>query len=210
MTRLSDLLRGLVRREGAGVELQGARIRTRETKRALMQLMERNFANDAERLFRAYYDGTINLRQLQQRFNLALKRLHVNQAAIGAGGWQNMTPQLWGRLGPILRRQYQFSRRFMWDLFDRAMTGRMPSPQYALWRAKLYAGVSEGSGRWMEILTEGESDDVMVWTRYLSDSCTTCIERDGTETRRSDVTFVPRDGSSECLSNCGCEWEKRD
>jgi hypothetical protein len=181
---------------------------TRPQRRHLWRVEERRFMDQMERHTRDLYTGRVNLREWHDTFKDEVKRLHITSAVIGRpGGWDEMTQSDWGRVGRILRDEYQFVRGFSRDIFDRAMDGDLPSIDYTLNRLRLYAQKGGGTGRNFETRYSGNPDDLMIWVRNLDDSCATCIGRESMVVRRGDITFWPRDGSTECLTNCGCEWE---
>lgn len=82
----------------------------------------------------ALTDGRLTLAQWERAFALQLKDLHLQEAALARGGWQNMTQADFGRVGRLLRDQYGFLHGFAQDI----ATGEYPAERL-LWRSSLYA-----------------------------------------------------------------------
>ena len=63
--------------------------------------------------------GSLSVRDFQRAMRVELKSLHAVNAAAGAGGWKQMTPADWGRVGARLRKEYAHL-----DSFARAVSSR--------------------------------------------------------------------------------------
>ncbi|HYW90328.1 MAG TPA: hypothetical protein VFB50_21330, partial [Chloroflexota bacterium] len=66
--------------------------------------------------------GDISLADWQSRMATEMKLLHTGAAAVGRGGWAQMTQADWGWTGQRLRVQYGFLRNFAHDV----ATGKQP------------------------------------------------------------------------------------
>jgi hypothetical protein len=81
--------------------------------------------------------GTVSLAVWQTAMAEELKTLHLYSAAAAKGGWAQMTDTDYGRVGRILRDQYQYLRGFASDIagekYRDGLDGRF------LNRVKLYA-----------------------------------------------------------------------
>ena len=79
------------------------------------------------------YNKRITIQQWQSQFREGLKNQYVAQYLVAKGGRENMTQEDWGRLGGLLKNQYQFHSRFARDIVD----GKMSHAQ-ARCRAGMY------------------------------------------------------------------------
>lgn len=61
-------------------------------------------------------DGTISPQEFGERMREDLKTAHIQQYVLGRGGRDNMEPSDWGRVGHVLRDQYQLLDGFVADI----------------------------------------------------------------------------------------------
>lgn len=87
----------------------------------------------AQSLTDRLFGGEISLQRWQLDFRRDLKDIYRNEYLAARGGINNMTQADWGRLGGILRRQYEFMNRF----YDDLAAGRVSKDQ-ARARAEMY------------------------------------------------------------------------
>jgi hypothetical protein len=78
-------------------------------------------------------EGTRTLQQWEAEQRKALKTAYIDQYVMGRGGRGQMTQSDWGRLGSLLKSQYQYLQGFAADLASGALT-----PAQATARASLY------------------------------------------------------------------------
>lgn len=83
-----------------------------ESKRRLIEVRTELFYNLVEDLAEQVYSGDISIGQWEEEMKQAIRELHTSTAAVGAGGWDEMTFQQWGRLGTPLREQYRYLHGF--------------------------------------------------------------------------------------------------
>ena len=88
-----------------------------------------------QRLTTSFQNGDLTAQQWQVAFAEQLKTVHVQQAALGAGGWDRLTQRDYGRIGGFLKADYARLENFAKDIVDEKLT----LPQAAA-RARLYAG----------------------------------------------------------------------
>lgn len=79
-------------------------------------------------------NGTLTPRQFYEAMQREVRQLYNASAALGKGGWAQMTPADWGRVGRALRDEYGRLRDFAQGLADGAI-----SEKQAIARARLYA-----------------------------------------------------------------------
>ncbi len=122
-------------------------------------------------------EGTLTLAAWQEAMAGEMKPLHVGAAAMGRGGWQQMTYSDWGWTGHELRNQYGWLRNFAHDI----ATGKQPMD-----------GRLQQSGRTQELNQLGGSD------RH----CATCLGC--TAQGWVPIGTLPRVGGRSCGTRCRC------
>jgi len=175
----------------------------------IFELRRSMFFDDSDVLAERLFTGEITIGEWQESFKDILRQYYSSSAAIGKGGWDNMTWADWGRLGPEMQKQYKYLQGFAERISDNRDD---ISLKYIKARARLYgegaglpaalmeAGVvfehflpwlpKDGSTeclnrchcRWVNtiIRTEGQWQFVKsVWKLGEADHCGTCIGREG-------------------------------
>jgi hypothetical protein len=143
------------------------------------------FNDDVDSLAARLYSGDLSLGAWEEAMKAEIRGLHTATGTIGKGGWENMTQSDWGRVGAEVKSQYRFLHGFAEKIAEDRENISLAAIQA---RAKLYADASKTTSVLMQA---GE------WAGG---------------TRRQPGRFkalpwMPRDGSSECLSHCRCQWE---
>jgi len=87
----------------------------------------------ATHLTERLYDKEITIQQWQRQFRESLKDQYIAQYIAAKGGRDNMTQADWGRLGGLLKKQYEYHNGFAQDVLD----GKLSRGQ-AKFRAELY------------------------------------------------------------------------
>lgn len=70
------------------------------------------FDNDVNGLAEKLFIGDVTLGAWEEKMKQIIRELHSSVAAINKGGWDQMTWEDWGRLGPILKDQYKYLHQF--------------------------------------------------------------------------------------------------
>lgn len=148
--------------------------------------------------------GNLTVGRWQQATRALVKDLHLYSGALAKGGWDQMSPADWGRLGPRLKAQYQYLDRFA----AQVASGEVPLDGRFLQRVDLYGQ----SGRGTYWKTRGKAQEEGGATEEQSilnpaDHCEECLS----EAARGWVpigTLVPI-GERICKANCKCEFEYR-
>jgi len=83
----------------------------------------------------ALHEGRLSPSVWTEQMRTELSRLHSQNRALGAGGWDRMTQRDWGAVGGKLQSDYRFLTNFAQEVRD----GKVSLAQ-ALNRANLYAG----------------------------------------------------------------------
>lgn len=140
-----------------------------------------------------FVDGKITLMEWQLAFKDTIKAGHTLAAGIAMGGKANMTPADWGRVGQMLRIQYEALNRFALELEG----GR----KMHLGRVDQYARSIRSTFLNAERLRV-PLEQLARWIRTKRESCEDCRE----QARRGvlPVGAFPPIGSLACRHNCGC------
>lgn len=146
--------------------------------------------------------GDISPAVFERAMQTELKRAANAAAAMGAGGWDRMTPAHHGRTGAALRVQYQFLRGFVQDIAD----GKLAEANAAA-RAALYAG-SAYNRYWVEerrgMLATGKREARWV-DRRDSRECEDCARLGGLGWMPIEsLPTTPGAGATACLGHCRC------
>lgn len=132
-----------------------------------------------------------------------VKDVHLYNAAAAKGGWAQLGPQDYGRVGRLVREQYKYLNR----LADQISKG-LPLDGRFIQRAKLYAKAASRTF-WALFTTVMREADATEEHNVLgfAEHCADCLG----ETARGWVPLgelVPV-GARACLGNCECYIEYR-
>lgn len=146
--------------------------------------------------------GDVGLGDWQDAFIVELRRLYTENAALGGGGWAQMTPQMWGEVGANLRQEYGYLQGFV----DAIAEGKLSEAQIQM-RTQMYAdGVRsafyDAERRTME--ASGYTEE----RRNLNpgESCDDCQTAAG---HWEPIGTLPQIGDSQCGSRCNCDFDYR-
>jgi hypothetical protein len=156
--------------------------------------------------------GQMDLRSWQLAMRDAVKAGHLATGMAAKGGRAQMTQADWGRLGNLLRREYQYLGR----LADGIADGSIPLDGEVLRRSAQYGKAARETYEniWRrETQRRGADEERNVKTKLES-----CTARDGRpgcveETARGWVKIgsggLSLPGERACWANCGCYIETR-
>lgn len=82
------------------------------SKANLIKIRTGLFNNLADDLSEKMFTGQISIGTWEESLKKAIRELHTSVAAIGKGGWDQMTWADWGRLGPVMKEQYRYLHGF--------------------------------------------------------------------------------------------------
>lgn len=143
--------------------------------------------------------GEIGAVQWQTEMLAQIKQAHISAALAAYGGRDAMTPQRWGTVGQIIRREYAFARAFAADVLSgrQRQNGRMDA------RARLYGQSIRGT--YENIRRREVANAGLRWernVRHSSESCAQCVNA----SRQGWVPIgtLPPVGSRTCRGNCRC------
>lgn len=156
-----------------------------------------------ENLVVAFYNGDISFAECERAFQVALKHAYNAELALGAGGWDRVGFDDWGRNGWWLRREYNFLSGFLGDI----ETGAVRSLNEARARARLYSGRAY-SRFWEKDRQYRLTRHKWEWWSTVGDDrvCGDCeaLEASG-RVPIGTLQTVPGAGDTVCLGNCRCE-----
>lgn len=146
------------------------------------------------RITEQYNDGKISLADWQTQFKDIIKAGHTLAAGIAMGGKNNMTAQDWGRVGQILRIQYEALNRFALQIEQKG--GRI-----SLGRVDHYAASIRSTFLNAERLRKPQFA-LGRWIRTKRESCEDCRAQASRGVQL--VSTFPPIGSLRCRHHCGC------
>jgi 2'-5' RNA ligase len=147
-----------------------------DSKKRLIEIRRNIFNDDVDRLAERMYTGEMSLGAWEETMKRYIRELHTSVAAIGKGGWDQMTWADWGRLGAVMREQYRYLHGFAEAIAENRETISINAIKA---RAHLY-GTAAGHSAY---LIEAGADIA------------------------SQLPWLPKDGSTECLVGCKCQWD---
>jgi hypothetical protein len=169
--------------------------------------------SDGERrmsdLVRLVHEGKISPVTWLQMSMDVIKTLHLQNSALGSGGWEQMSPRARGRIGGKLAADYRRLARFAEDIQE----GRSSLPQ-SLNRANMYVG--NARTEYYESRREDaipSSGDMMLLERRVlgqAEHCSDCIALYEQGWQPAGMLPFPGDGSTQCLTNDRCDLLERE
>lgn len=128
-----------------------------------------------------------------------IKNVHLNAVALERGGFANLTPRDYGRVGAAVRVQYSYLSNFALEIADgyQRLDGTLD------WRVNLY--MQSGRSTYYASHAANMSAEVTHHGSVLGkrDSCWQCRDLHGRIFALNDSSFV-LPGRRVCNANCGC------
>ena len=136
-----------------------------------------------------------------------MKIVHALSAALSLGGWFNVKPSDWGRVGSLTKWQYERLTNFANEIASgkQALDGRFTL------RVNMYAKAARGTGE--EIARAVAAENGYTKERRIlgvADHCRTagglqgCVEL--AEKGWEPIGTLPRIGDTPCRTNCHCHF----
>lgn len=172
-------------------------------KEEVMQIMRDRLAVSFDRM-KAYSDalanGTADVSEWQQAMMVELRRAHTQMAALGSGGWDSVSPSVWGETGSRLKAEYQYLDGFASEI----AAGDLSAGQIEA-RIGMYGNDAWGSYYDSERISQ-EGAGLTEEMRVLSavENCDDCQAAAG---HWEPIGTLPDIGDSQCGSNCKCTFE---
>lgn len=177
----------------------------------VMRLLEAN-VNAKEQLLTSItqqaIDGRLSPSVWQATMQQELKRLYLQNRALGAGGWDRLTAQDFGHIGGRLQSEYRYLR----NMAQQIANGEVSEAQ-ALNRLRMYTGNARRE-YWLaerEHRRPSAADRMIIERRRLgiADHCDDCIRYNKMGWQAQGVLPVPTEGS-ECGGNCRCSLDAKE
>jgi len=186
-------------------------LRTLAQKVELLRLRQDLFRRDAEVLAQRLVERSLSLADWEREMARLIKDLHVTSAVIGKGGnWAAMTQADWGYTGSQCKKQYRFLHKFAGDIFAHVEAGKdLTTLIHA--RAKMYGGAgTETFYRFIHGDAVDKGAIEVLWNLTPAEHCPDCLDLAGRGwIPIEELTQVPGDGQTQCLTNCKCYLEYR-
>lgn len=131
-----------------------------------------------------------------------IKQMHIASACLGRGGYEQMTPADWGRVGQRIRRQYAYLENFA----RQVESGAQPMDGSLVNRARLYTFATRGTydgQRRANYATMGYRFEKRVL--HKAEHCQSC--KDIAALGWQPIGTLPNIGDADCLSNCQCTFK---
>lgn len=139
-------------------------------KQRLIDLRIQLFFDESDALAEQLFVGEISIGQWEEQMRQSIRQVHASCAAIGKGGWDEMTPADWGRLGPVVKEQYRYLHNFAQHISENRDT---VSLKYIQARARLYG---DGAGKSAVLMQSGiPIEKFLPW--LPKDGSTECLNR---------------------------------
>jgi hypothetical protein len=179
------------------------------TDQFVQRALEARFAEAAE-VMRAYTEVAIaeqvEIAVWQEAVMVELRRAHTQTAALGRGGWDQMTQSDWGKVGATLKKEYQYLQTFAEDLASGKLTAQQirarmdlyaSGLQKTFWGGKRSAQAEAGIPERRRRTTPAEH-------------CGDCLEYERVGYVPIDDDYPPPPGEgSVCRGSCKCVEEYR-
>lgn len=153
-------------------------------------------------------DGRLSPAVWQATMQQELKRLYLQNRALGAGGWDRLTAQDYGHIGGRLQSEYRHLR----NMAQQIAAGEVSEAQ-ALNRLRMYLGNARRE-YWLaerDHRRPTRADRMIIERRRLgiADHCKDCIRYAQMGWQPANVLPVPTEGS-ECGGNCRCTLDAKE
>jgi len=155
-------------------------------------------------------DGRINLQRYEAEMMRLIKRSHLVNSTLAKGGWDQMTPADYGRVGGYVRRQYEYFRNRVRAIKGgtQPVDGRLEnvSRQYVRMARRSF---SKTLGE--EMALRGYDQERRVVSKF-ADHCRTKQRpgcRDLAALGWRPIGTLPLIGEAQCLGGCRCVFHYR-
>lgn len=201
---MPDLLPGFTfdRKSHRYRDLSTGRFVARERITGLLDTQVQATAERLSALTTAAHEGKLAPAVYVEQMRTEVRRLTLQNAALGAGGFDKLTQSDYGRVGQQLREEYQRIA----NLAKQMKAGEVTLPQ-ALNRTEMYAGTARKQFWEAEAAHVQPSEPgMMVLERRLlgvAEHCEDCLEYYNQGWQPPGVLPEPGQESA-CMSNCKC------
>lgn len=188
------------RYRGAG----GRFVRAEEVKDLTLRTFDRA-AKGARALGQQLQRGEISLAEWQTAMMREVKNATLYAAGLANGGWDNLSPADYGRVGRWLAQgpkggmgQYQYLQRFAEQI-----EAGLPLDGNFLRRSEMYImQANQYYERERSRIREVMGFDEVRNRRHATDSCAGCLEQEAKNWQKREAYIYP--GGRDCRSQCRC------
>lgn len=124
----------------------------------------------------------ITLSQWEKGMRQTIKDTYIDMYSVGAGGRNALSQKDWGRIGAMVKEQYGVNG-YLKGFYNDIASGNLSEGQIAA-RSRMYIN-SANEALWKGITNELPTKPGQNYP----------------------LPFYPGDGSTECLTNCKCQWD---
>ena len=112
-----------------------------------------------------------------RNFREMLRAFYVGSA--GAASRMPLTQADFGRLGALLKKQYEYARKFEKQVSAMVASGKdlKEIEKYLLRRSEMYLAQGRAFAERMAIEQKGSEDDLLIWTLNPAEHCDDCLAR---------------------------------
>lgn len=147
--------------------------------------------------------GALSLGQWERSMRVLIKDVHIFSVAGSVGGWAQLGPAEYGRIGQIVRTQYEYLYQFAGDIASGAQSlGGVAN------RATLYVQAGRTSAEAQQLVSDGDAGyDEERNVLGVADHCGECpaLSRLGWQPRGT----LPLPGRRQCRQRCKCKITRR-
>ena len=159
-------------------------------------------ADPAKALAEALRGRQVSLADWEVAMRRHVKNTHLNAVAMERGGYANMRPQDYGRVGQIVREQYGYLKGFAADI----ASGKQRLDGTLGVRAKLYSQAGRETFYRSKQANLAAGVDMVRSIKHARDSCRDCEYLNGKWFKVGDPAYsLP--GRRQCNKNCRCTEE---
>ena len=156
-------------------------------------------ADPAKALAEALRGRQVSLADWELGMRRHVKNVTINAISLERGGYANVRPSDWGRVGQIVREQYGYLKGFAADI----ASGKQKLDGTLARRASLYSQSARNSYYRSKAANATGKVTHQMSVRSARDSCWQCRELDRKVFRIDDTSF-PLPGRRVCNHNCQC------
>lgn len=139
-------------------------------------------------------------------FQEEIKKEYIRQACLGKGGRAQMTFSDWGKVGSQIKEQYNYAKGFAHEIAQ----GKLSEAQIRS-RSRMYVNSARQAFEEMQARVAAAAGyDEESWNvNHALENCDDCLGYEDMGWQPIGTFPTPADGSTQCLTHCGCWKEYR-
>jgi len=151
-------------------------------------------------------DGMLSAGDFRLMMRAEIKREYIRQACLAKGGRAQMTFSDWGTIGQQIKGQYKYLDNFAAEVAKGNLTEaqiRSRARMYINSSLQAFEGIQE------KVAIEGGYDEESWHMNPALENCPDCKDFSDMGWQPVGTFPTPGDGSTVCLTSCGCHKEYR-